>query len=187
MRGSGGAGLGRGCRLHAFFLAEDFEAFALEFQPRLLQLAPAHIHYGRSELSDGIEPRFEFVFRHDLQIPQKAGVMGEKHDVQVIGGDAGGSDLAGVLGEDAGFVEEGIEGEPFFVAAGAPFREVALGNRAAFELFRHDFHDIRVRVQPFDKAISRFAIGEAGVELLPDFKGDSRNLSVTRFHSGFSV
>ena len=170
--------------LQGFFFPEEFEAFALEFQPRLLQFVPAHLHNGGGKLADGIEPRLEFIFRHGLQVLQKAGVMGEEHDVQVVGGDARGGDLTGVLREDTGFIEEGLEGEPFFVAPGAPFREIIVRNRAALEMFRHDFHDLWIRVQPFDEAVSRFAIGEAAVELLPDFERDSRNFSITCFHLG---
>jgi len=202
IRGSGGSGFGcsalfwttastspdsLGWRLQAFFFAEELEAFTLEFQPRLLQFVRAHLHNGGRELADGVEPRLEFLFRHGLQVLQKAGVVGEEHDVQLIGGYASSGELAGVLGNDAGFVEKGIEREPFLVSAGAPFREVAIGNWAAFELFGHDFHDLRVRVQPFDEAICRLAIGEAAVELLPDVERDSRNLSVTRFHIGFLI
>src|ERR1700677_3801858 len=58
----------------------------------------------------------------------------------------------------------GVRGVRAGGAAGAPFREVFFGNRAAFELLRHDSRDIGVRVQPFDEANSRFAIGESAVE-----------------------
>jgi hypothetical protein len=44
-----------------------------------------------------------------------------------VGSNAGISQFSGVLGEEAGFVEEGVESEPFFVAAGAPFREGVIG------------------------------------------------------------
>jgi hypothetical protein len=132
-------------RLQAFLLAEEFEAFTLKLHSRLLQFAAAQVHNGRSELFDGIEPGRVFVFRHDPQVLQKVRVMGEEHDVQVIRGYAGIDYLrllppcsqcsaaarialrgafAGVLGDDAGFVEERGEGEPFFVTASAPFREV---------------------------------------------------------------
>ena len=105
-------------------LLEQFEAFALEFQPRLLQFAAAQVHNGCGELSDGVEPGLIFVFRHDPKILQKMGVMGEEHDVQVVGGYAGIGQFPGVLGEDPGFVEEVVEGEPFFEPAGAPFGNI---------------------------------------------------------------
>ena len=66
-------------------------------------------------------------------------------------------------------------------------RGALLCNRPALELFRHYFYDVRVRVKPVGEAISRLAIGEAGVELFPDFEREPRNFAVARFHMLFVV
>jgi len=49
-------------------------------------------------------------------------------------------------------------------------RGALLGDGAAVELFLHDLHDDGNRVEPFDEAVSRLAIGETGVELVPDLE-----------------
>ena len=162
--------------------AEEFEAFALELQADFVVLGAPHFHNGGGQPGHSFESLTEFVLRHDLQVLQKAGVMGKEDDLQMIGSHAGPCDVPGVLEEDAGFVEEGLEGEPFLVAALAPFRDVVLVNWPALELFRHHSHDVRVRVQPFDEAVSRLAVGEADVELLPDFERESCNLAVSGCH-----
>ena len=163
--------------------ALEFKAFTLELQADFIVFGALHLHDGGGQLGHSLESSIEFVVRYNPQVLQKVGVMGEEHDVQALGRDAGGGDFPGVFGDDAGFIEEVVEGDPFFVAAGAPFREILLGDRPAFELIDHHLHHLGERVEPFDETDSWLAIGEALIELLPDFEWETGNFTITCFHS----
>ena len=108
--------------------------------------------------------------------------MGEEHHAQMVGGEAGVRNLTCVLGEDAGFVEERAEGEPFLVAALPPLGDILLGDGPALELCVHHFDDGGIRIQPFDEAVGRFAIGESGVKSVPNFERETGNFTITSCH-----
>ena len=68
------------------------------------------------------------------------------------------------LGEVAGIEAD----KPVAVAAVFPFGEVALGNRAAGELFVEKGFDLGQGVEPLENGFAKFAVLKAAVELLTD-------------------
>ena len=164
-----------GQTIHLPALVLDLETGGFEF-------APAHFEHGLGKGQEGAELGEGFVVQIILGRAQDERQTEGDDAGEVVGEGAaagGGLDVVLVGGQFIGIGKEVLGGEPFLVAAVAPFGDVLGCDGASVELAGEDGLDLGEPVEPLQDGFGFEAIFETGVELSADLAGEAGDFTDT--------